>query len=253
MLPRRDADIWNAKMYASTVYPPQKPWDFFKTDCKKMIDLSTHAQCTDLTANRYNQSLRALSEKAAVLVPAGWQACFCEMLQMLHAANDPCRSQTYFDEFKIENGALTLEPLFPDRTVHGIVRKYGQKLTCTCMLCGKPGHKRQLGFSAAPLCAQCYAMRALRSEINVLLQSLELDRKEGKDILVENDFSPRCRLALADAWEIVTAPDGKTAVRCISAAALQREVPRLRALNAELNAFLQGLQDILRATQGAEL
>ena len=96
-------------------------------------------------------------------------------------------------------------------------------------------------------------MRALRSEINVLLQSFELPGKDEKEVFVESDFSPRCRLALAGAWQMVTSPDGKTAMRCISAAALHREIPRLRALNAELNAFLEDLQGILRASQGAEL
>ena len=220
-----------------------------------MIESSFHSQTNSpaLTDDRYNQSLNALTEKASVQVPSGWQACFGELLKMLRAASDPCRSRTHFDGFKIENGTLTLEPLFPDRVVHGIIRKYSRKLACTCTLCSKAGHKRQLGFSSVPLCGRCYAMRALRTEINVLLRSLEREVKDEKDIFVESDFSPRCRLALADAWEMVTAPDGKTAVRCISAAALQREVPRLRALNAELNDFLQGLQDILRQTQGAEL
>src|SRR5438105_1461606 len=160
-----------------------------------MIELYDEEQL-ELNGTVYDLSLHALAATAPSLLPNGWRATFGALLDQLRAVSHPCRARTEFDGFTIEDGSLVLEPRFPDRVVHGIIRKYSRKLGCTCTGCGRPGHTRWLGLTRVPLCAQCYGLRALRTDIKLLLQALETDEPLEKDVILEEDLSPRVRLVL---------------------------------------------------------
>lgn len=200
--------------------------------------------------DNYDRSLTTLAESANGLIPRGWQATFDEMLAQLRAVSHPGRAKTVFDGFTINDGVLSLMPQFPDSVVLGIARRYSRKLSCTCWRCGRPGHGRRLGLSTVPLCSGCYGLRALRTDIKQLLKTLETDEPRQKDVLLETDLPPRIRPVLADVWRVVEPAGSPEPVRCLSAAALQQEAPRLRSLLNELDRMLAGIKGIPASGEG---
>ncbi|HEV8525812.1 MAG TPA: hypothetical protein VGQ71_15060 [Terriglobales bacterium] len=204
----------------------------------------------ELTGTVYDLSLNAMAESASARLPKGWLRTFSALVAQLRAASHPCRARMVFDGFTVEDGSLVLEPRFPDRVVHGIIRKYRRKLACTCTRCGRPGHERWLGLSRVPLCATCYGLRMLQTEIKLLLQTLDTDEPRQKDVILEDNLSPRVRLLLTDSWRRLQPEGSATVVRCLSAAALEKEAPRLRSLMNELDKQLQGMHGIPPAEPG---
>lgn len=198
----------------------------------------------ELTGTVYDLSLNAMAESASARLPNGWLSTFGALVAQLRSVSHPCRARMVFDGFTVEDGTLVLEPRFPDRVVHGIIRKYRRKLSCTCTRCGRPGHQRWLGLSRVPLCSACYGLRALRTDIKLLLQALDTDEPREKDVILEEDISPRVRLLLTNSWRLLQPEGSAAAVRCLSAAALQREAPRLHSLMNELDRQLQGIKGI---------
>ncbi|UUZ68783.1 hypothetical protein LP416_02320 [Polaromonas sp. P2-4] len=124
------------------------------------------------------------------------------------------------------------------------------KLAGTCTQCGRPGLQRWLGLSRVPLCATCYGLRALRTDIKLLLQALDTDEHREKDVILEENLSPRVRLLLTSSWRLLRPEGSAAAVRCLSAASLEREAPRLRSLMDELDKQLQGMKGIPPAEPG---
>jgi hypothetical protein len=204
----------------------------------------------EFPVTQYQLSLCDMAATCLYVLPNGWFATFGDLIDKLREVEHPCRADVQFDGITIQLGELHLAPRFPDRVVHGIIRKFSKKLASTCTRCGRPGRQRRWGLTQLPLCASCYGLSALRVDIKQLLEGLEDEDPNQTDVIVEADLAPRIRLLLADSWQEVQPGGRGIGMRCMSSTALKREAPRLRSLLLELDRQLDGMTGTKPSTQG---
>jgi hypothetical protein len=204
----------------------------------------------EIPVTQYELSLCDMASTGLSLLPNGWTSTFTELVNRLREVDHPCRANVRFDAFTVQLGELHMEPRFPDPVVHGIIRKFSKKLASTCTRCGRPGQQRRWGLTRLPLCATCFGLRALRVDIKQLLDELDDEDRNQKDVVLEADLAPRIRLLLADSWQQLQPGAHAQSMRCMSSTALRRAAPRLRSLLLELDRQLDGTTVARPAVQG---
>jgi hypothetical protein len=165
-------------------------------------------------------------------VPAGWRRTYAEAMRDLMTRDCAFRSSLVVSGPLIQDGEIGFHVSKVDPCVAGILRKTAARLQGQCQVCGAQARMRVIGLKRRPLCAECYAPRALTAELTRLLQDLKV-RAAGKSptLYSAHDLSPRIRALLPDScWHQVQSECGANVVRCIASDDLRGMSDWLRAI-----------------------
>lgn len=179
-------------------------------------------------------------------IPRGWNMLYRRLTESLLAAQANSRRDLELGLPLICDGTLYVPQSRCDHTVRGILRRYSAKLACTCTQCGSRAKARQVGLSMQPLCARCYAYRALRWQLAYFLNTILTRQAGDPDILPESEVPPLVRIALPDQiWISAKHMTSNGIRRCTTVGAVEYEVPRLRLLLSHLENSTRENADVL--------
>lgn len=182
--------------------------------------MTTNAQCgtTQASPSDYSKHIRLLMIEAD-RVPVGWRKTYADAMRDLLTRDCVSRSNLSVSGPYIEAGEIGFEVSKDDACVAGILRKTAARLRGQCQVCGAPARMRVNGINRRPLCAECYAPRALASELTRLLRDLaEPVAADSRTLYSAHDLSPRIRALLPDScWHHVQSENGNSMARCLAA------------------------------------
>jgi hypothetical protein len=178
-------------------------------------------------------------------VPVGWRRTYAEAMRVLLSRDCASRSSLVVSGPLIQDGEIGFHVSKDDPCVAGILRKTAARLQGQCQVCGAPARMRAIGLKRRPLCAECYAPRALTAELTKLLQDLKV-RAAGKSptLYSAHDLSPRIRAMLPDScWHHVQSECEAKVVRCIASDELRGMSDWLRAIRDRARALTSATTD----------
>ncbi len=179
-------------------------------------DMTTNAQCgtPQASSTNYSKHIRLLMTEAD-RVPVGWRKTYANAMRDLLTKDCASRSNLRVSGPFIEAGEIAFEVSKDDACVAGILRKTAARLRGQCQVCGAPARMRVNGINRRPLCAECYAPRALAAELTRLLRDLAAD---SQTLYSAHELSPRIRALLpASCWHHVQSECGTNIARCLGA------------------------------------
>lgn len=169
-------------------------------------------------------------------LPPGWQRVYGAAMKGLQDLDAPHRTNLVVHGPIEDGGTVRFELSRPDAAVEGLLRKTSARLNATCWICAGQAKRRRLGLKLMPLCAGCYAPRALRSELTRLLR--ELTAKPSTDqrqIYAAQDLSSRVRALIPTGqWRQLRSEQGNETARFVTLDDLQRMAGRLGAFRDHL-------------------
>ena len=193
---------------------------------------------TGTVAPDYWSSVQQLASVTDTL-PPGWQAPYGRAMLALEAVNAPRREVLIVSGPFFDTGTVRFEVDRPDPVVEGLLRKTAARLNSSCWCCGRPARQRRLGLALMPLCAACYAPRALRAEVNLLLHPyLSGAATPFFSLYPFRDFSARLRQIIpSSCWRHVRAEDNTFSTRLLTGDDLLKLAPSLVAFKDHLTAL----------------
>jgi hypothetical protein len=195
--------------------------------------MTTNIQCGPPQADpsNYSKHIRLMMIKTE-RVPVGWRKTYADMMRDLLARDCASRSNLVLSGPFIRDGEISFCVSKDDACVAGILRKSAARLRCQCQVCGAPARMRVIGLKQRPLCAECYAPRALAAELTRLLQDLtQRAAADSRKLISAHDLSPRVRALLPDSsWRHVQSECGTDVTRCLTAHDLRGLSDWLRAV-----------------------
>lgn len=156
-------------------------------------------------------------------LPPGWQRLYGEAMKRLQHLDAPHRTDLFVQGPIEDCGRVHFELSRPDAAVGGLLRKTASRLNATCWVCAGQGKRRRLGLKLMPLCAACYAPRALRSELTRLLRELAAKpSSDQRQIYAAQDMSSRVRaLDPPDKWRSLRSTRGNESACFLTAGDLK--------------------------------
>jgi hypothetical protein len=169
-------------------------------------------------------------------LPPGWQQVYGEAMKRLKQLDAPHRTDMFIHGPLEDGGKIRFELSRTDAAVEGLLRKASARLNATCWICAGQAKRRRLGLRMMPLCAGCYAPRALRSELTRLLRELAVKpATEQRQIHAAQDLSPRIRALIPpEKWRRLRSERGNEAVRFLTEDDLKGFSGSLEALRDHL-------------------
>lgn len=169
-------------------------------------------------------------------LPPGWQRLYEEAMKRLQQLDTLHRTDLFVHGPIEDGGTVRFELSRPDAAVEGLLRKTSARMNATCGVCAGQGKRRRLGLKLMPLCAGCYAPRALRSELSRLLR--ELTAKPSTDqrqVYGAQDLSSHLRALIPPGkWRRLRSERGNESARFLTGA-------DLKAMSGTLEGFRQHL------------
>jgi hypothetical protein len=178
-------------------------------------------------------------------VPVGWRKTYVEAMRVLLTKDCASRSSLVVSGPLIQDGEIGFHVSKDDPCVAGILRKTAARLQAQCQVCGAQARMRVIGLKRRPLCAECYAPRALTAELTRLLQDLKVRAPaDSPKLYSAHDLSPRIRALLPDScWHHVQSECGANVVRCIASDDLRGMSDWLRAIRDRALALTSATTD----------
>jgi hypothetical protein len=202
--------------------------------------MTTNAQCGTPQASptNYSKHIRLLMTEAD-RVPVGWRKTYADAMRDLLTKDCASRSNLRVSGPFIEAGEIAFEVSKDDACVAGILRKTAARLRGQCQVCGAPARMRVNGIKRRPLCSECYAPRALASDLTRLLRDLaEPAAADSRTLYSAHDLSPRIRALLpASCWHHVQSECGIDVTRCLTTHDLRGMSDWLRAVRERVLAM----------------
>jgi hypothetical protein len=177
--------------------------------------MTTNTQCgaPQASPSNYSKHIRLLMIEAD-RVPVGWRKAYDDVMRDLLAIDFASRSNLVVSGPFIQDGEISFGVSKDDACVAGILRKTAARLRAQCQVCGAPARMRVNGLKRRPLCAECYAPRALAAELTRLLQDLAAD---SRTLYSARELSPRIRALLPEScWHHVQSECGTNVARCVA-------------------------------------
>jgi len=169
-------------------------------------------------------------------LPPGWQRLYGAAMKGLQHLDAPHRTNLFVHGPIEDGGTVRFELNRPDAAVEGLLRKTSARLNATCWICAGLAKRRLLGLTSMPLCAGCYAPRALRSELARLLrESTAKPSTDQRQIYAAQGLSSRVRALIPrEKWRQLRSEQGNETARFVTRDDLQRMAGRLEAFRDHL-------------------